>query len=192
MHDIILSGRLRILFNLVLLIQWRWVVSIKKDAPIFAMGVAIRWIVNHWFDYLLYPVVLAWLGSVNGGLALIVLGGVVNILLIRAYDWSKTDWFLIEKIKNVGEQTEGGDIEGVPRWFAWLLRHTRKRPTLMFFVLCIDDPITVTLYFRQGSYQFNGMSRKDWYIFLAANVVSNLYWIVGWTAVIEIVRLFFF
>lgn len=156
------------------------------------MGVAVRWVVNHWFDYLLYPIVLAWLGTLYGGIALILLAGVINIGLIRAYDWSKTDWFLIEKIKSLIEQNEQGSVEGMSRWFAWLLRHTRQRPVLVFFVLCIDDPITVTLYFREGSYQFNGMNRKDWWIFLAANVVSNLYWIFGWVAIIEVFRWIFF
>lgn len=149
------------------------------------MGVLIRWVVNHWFDYLLYPVVLAWLGSVWGGIALIVLAGVINIGLIRAYDWSKTDWLLIEKIKHLGEQIESEEDVGLPKWLVKILKHTRKRPVLTFFALCVDDPVTVALYFRKGSYQFNGMSRRDWYIFLAANVVSNFYWIVGWSAIIK-------
>jgi hypothetical protein len=50
---------------------------------------------------------------------------------------------------------------------------------LIFLALCADDPVTVTLYFRKGEY--SGMERRDWVIFILATIVSNLYWIIGWT-----------
>jgi hypothetical protein len=58
-------------------------------------------------------------------------------------------------------------------------------------VLCLDDPVTVTLYFREGSYQFNGLNSRDWRVFLAATLVSNMYWIAGWAGIIELGRWIF-
>lgn len=56
----------------------------------------------------------------------------------------------------------------------WMLRRSN---VATFFVLCADDPVTCTLYFREGKY--NGLKKRDWGIFLAATVVSNIYWIIG-------------
>ena len=51
--------------------------------------------------------------------------------------------------------------------------------SIVFLILCIDDPVTVVLFFRKE--QYGGMGRRDWIIFLLATLVANLYWIVGWT-----------
>ena len=108
-----------------------------------------------------------------------ILSVFLNLLIIRAYDWSKTDWLLIETLKGLREDQSPG------RWKQFIRKLLRKSDVLAFFVLCFDDPITVTLYLRHGSHQYNGMSARDWKIFFAATVVANLYWIIGWSAVIE-------
>jgi hypothetical protein len=151
---------------------------LTKDTLVLATGLSLRWASNHSFDYVLYPVVLLWLGNNLGGVVLTVLATILNVLVIKAYDWSKVDWFWIEKIKHAGE------LKGHEGWKAHFFNFVQKNKILTFLILCLDDPVTVTLYFREGSYRYNGMSKRDWKIFLAANVVSNLYWIVGWVAII--------
>jgi len=152
-----------------------------KYAFLFAAGLVLRNAIDYPFDYVVYPIVLAWLGSVKGGIVLLILGVFINILIIRAYDWSKTDWFLIEKLKSLQEDSQ-------ETLFIRVLKFFRKSSILTFLILCIDDPVTVTLYFRKGNHMYNGMTAYDWKIFLLANVVSNLYWIVGWSLVIEFVK----
>lgn len=142
----------------------------------------MRYLINYPFDFLLYPAVLIWLGNIWGGLAMTILSVFLNVLIIRAYDWSKTDWLLIETLKGFREDPKAG------KWKRLLGYVLRKSDILAFFILCIDDPITVTLYLRHGAHQYNGMSRRDWRIFFAATVVSNLYWIAGWAVVIEGVK----
>ncbi len=152
-----------------------------KYAILLATGLVLRNAINYPFDYVVYPIVLAWLGSVIGGIVLLFLGLFINILIIRAYDWSKTDWFLIEKLKSVQDSDE-------KTLFVRLLQFFRRSKVLTFLILCLDDPVTVTLYFRKGNYRYNGMTAYDWKIFLLSNVFSNLYWIVGWSLVIEFVK----
>ncbi len=151
----------------------------EKAVLTFTTGFIMKGAINYPFDYLLYPSTILWLGSIIGGILMIGLSVIINILLIRAYDWSKVDWFLIEKIKSLDEKSEGGFI-------IQTLKRVRNNKTLTFFVLCLDDPITVTLYFREGSYQYNGMSKRDWKIFIASTAVSNMYWIIGWTAILQV------
>jgi hypothetical protein len=147
----------------------------------FATGIAMKKFINNSYDYVLYPVVLTWLGYTLGGIVLTIAAAVINLLLIKGYDWAETDWFFIEKLKHVKDNPDL-ELPTLVRWF---------RPVLnmgdipAFFVLCLDDPVTVTLYLRKGAYQYNGLSRRDWFVFIAANIVANLYWIIGWVAVIE-------
>lgn len=150
----------------------------------FVTGVAMKKFVNTLFDYLLYPVVLSWLGYIWGGVALTALAFGLNLLIIRAYDWAKVDWFFIEDIKKI---RDGEDIQ-LPGFLNWLKPILRKGDVAAFFVLCFDDPITATLYLRKGSHLYNGFSRREWHIFTAANVVANLYWILGWSVVLESVK----
>lgn len=154
--------------------------SFSKNALTLIAGVAMKRAITWPFDYVLYPAVLLWLGNVIGGLVMIVLATLYNVLLIKAYDWSKTDWLLIEKIK---QSQNDEDAKG---WMMWLLKRVKEQKVLTFLILSLDDPVTVTLYFRKGSYQYNGMSSFDWKIFLLSSVVSNVYWIIGWAAIIEI------
>jgi hypothetical protein len=148
----------------------------------FATGQAILRAINYPFDYILYPIILLSLGSVTGGLLMFLLSLIFNVVIIQLYDWSKVDWLLLEKIKQMQQRD---DSDG---WWMRVLHTVRKNKVLTFLVLCIDDPVTVTLYFREGSYQFNGLRARDWRIFLAATVVSNLYWVLGWVGVIEFFR----
>lgn len=152
-----------------------------KYAFLFATGLVLRNAIDYPFDYVVYPIVLAWLGSVKGGIVLLILGVFINVLIIRAYDWSKTDWFLIEKLKSLQEDSQ-------QTIFIRLLKFFRRSPIFTFLVLCLDDPVTVTLYFRKGNHMYNGMTAYDWKIFILANIISNLYWIVGWSLVIEFVQ----
>lgn len=131
---------------------------------------------NYPFDFLLYPAMMIWLGNIWGGVVMTLLSIITNLLVIRAYDWSKTDWLCIEALKGLREKESTG------KWKRFIGRILQKSDVVAFFVLCFDDPITVTLYLRHGSYQHNGMSRRDWKIFLSATIVANLYWIIGWTA----------
>lgn len=157
--------------------------NLVQDTALLSSGLFLRAVINHGFDYVLYPVVLLWLGNLYGGIVLTILAVVVNIAIIKAYDWSKTDWLLIERLK------KNRDSDMHEGWKGGFFRFLRRNNVLAFLILCIDDPVTVTLYFRKGHYEYNGMTKRDWYIFIAANIVSNLYWIIGWVAIIELFRL---
>lgn len=153
--------------------------TLIQDGATLSAGLALRWIINHGFDYVLYPVVLVAFGTTVGGIILTILALIINVLIIRAYDWSQTDWLLIEKLKSKVHDESHTGIKG--RIFDFI----RRNNVLMFFVLNLDDPITATLYLREGAYQYNGLTKRDWGIYIASNIVSNFYWIIGWSLIIE-------
>ncbi|MDO5758276.1 MAG: hypothetical protein Q4P24_12350 [Rhodobacterales bacterium] len=152
----------------------------------FGVGFTLKRSSDYAFDYVLYPVVILSLGYVWGGVVMTLLSVVMNILIIKAYDWAKQDLLMIEILKSTIHQ----DKEGMR--FLSLRKFARNNDIAAFFFLSwIEDPIVVTLYLRKGSYQYNGMSFRDWNIFLGSTVVSNLFWIVSLGSVIELLKVFF-
>lgn len=156
--------------------------AILKRAVLVGAGLAMKRAINWPFDLILYPAMMVWLGHLWGGVVMTILSLFLNLLVIAGYDWAKTDWLLIEALKKLRDDPPDDGWRGV------VGRTLRKGDVPAFFILCADDPITATLYLRHGSHQYNGLSRRDWRIFLAATMVANLYWIAGWAVVIEAVR----
>ena len=149
-------------------------------------GVAIKKSVDYGFDYVLYPVALLYFGYFWGGVVMTIASVFLNLAVIRAYDWSKRDWLMLETLKELKQKSEG---QGVGGFVGWVLR---KGDIPSFFILSwVDDAITVTLYLRHGVNEFNGLSRRDRMIFAASTVVSNLFWILSVVSVIEIIQYLF-
>ncbi len=122
------------------------------------------------FDYALYPFVVWKLGPVAGGAIMALLSLAFCLLLLRLYDRLGRDWLGIEFVKNLRH------YHGPSRWrrgTAWLLS---RGDGAAFVVLSAKyDPFVTTAYLRRGA--FNGMTRRDWTIFLASWLIGNLLWI---------------
>ena len=65
-----------------------------------AAGLVLKRAINWPFDFILYPFMIYRLGPVWGGLVMTLLSIPFNLLTIRGYDWSKTDWLMIERVKS--------------------------------------------------------------------------------------------
>ncbi len=139
----------------------------------FATGIAMKKSMEFAFDYVLYPAALIWLGYIWGSVLMTAAAIILNYLIIRAYDWAKVDWLFIEEVKKI---RDGEDVKltGILKWLKPLLK---KGDVVAFFALCADDPVTAVLYLRKGSHLYDGLDQREWRIFWAANLVSNLYWI---------------
>lgn len=154
-----------------------------EKLAIFGAGVAIKKSLDYGFDYVAYPVALLWLGYGWGGALMTAASVVLNLATIRAYDWSRRDWLLIETAKQLREKPQGLAARPFVNWIV------RKGDVPAFFILSwIEDPIVVTLYLRHGTHQFNGLDRRSLMIFWASTLTSNLLWILSLASVIEIFR----
>ncbi len=152
----------------------------------FGVGFTLKKSSDYAFDYVVYPVVIISLGYVWGGVVMTLLSVAMNILIIKAYDWAKQDLLMIELLKSTIHQDKDG------MRFLLLRKFIRNNNIAAFFFLSwVDDPIVVTLYLRKGSYQYNGMSFRDWNIFLGSTVVSNMFWIISLGSIIELSKIFF-
>jgi hypothetical protein len=136
-----------------------------------AIGISAKNFISYSFDYLLYPFVVYRLGIIKGGAVMMSLSLLACIILLRFYDWSKRDWLGIEMSKGMKDY-QGNSRLG--RFAAWVLR---RSDVVVFFFLSIKEDAFITLvYLRHGSHQYNGMSTRDWRIFLGSVAISNIYW----------------
>lgn len=123
------------------------------------------------FDFLLYPYVIYQFGLAWGFPVLLILSFLLCYGTLVFYDWSKQDWLGIEAIKEVKEYEGNSRFRKIA---AWALR--RSDPVAILFLSLKFDPFITVIYMRKGSRKFNGLSRRDWRIFLASLVIGNAYW----------------
>lgn len=143
----------------------------RNRITVMATGITAFSLLNYLFDYGLYPFVIYKLGIIKGGLVMTVLAATANIICLKFYDWSKRDWLGIETIKGV-KGYEGGNH--LLRFMSGLLKKGDV-PALLFLSVKEDAFVTM-IYLRHGSHQYNGMSVRDWRIFLTSLSIANVYW----------------
>ncbi len=141
----------------------------KKRVTELGLGHSVNLITVWGFDYVLYPLVIFWLGLAWGFVVMAMLSFLVCWLTMKFYDWSRRDWLGIEAIKDL--KVYDGPSRA-RRWLAWVLRRTD-------FVACIllsikFDPFIVTTYLRRGHY--GAMDARDWRIFLLSWLIGNAWW----------------
>jgi hypothetical protein len=139
---------------------------------------------DYLFDYGLYPYVIWKLGPWRGGALMASLSLFLCLLLLQIYDRLRRDWIGIEFVKGLRH------YEGPSRWqqiLAWLIS---RGDWVAFTVLAIKfGAFITTAYLRRGAY--NGMTGRDWRVFIASWLIGNLLWIFILYGGISCVRLLF-
>jgi len=143
----------------------------KEKIGIFGIGILANWLIVHTGDYILYPFVIWKMGIVRGGLIMTAVSFLLCYLTFLFYDWSKKDWLGIETIKGIKDYRGENKIG---KFTSWVLK--KGDPIALFFLSIKFDPFIVTAYMRQGSHKYNGLSKRDWKIFIGSLLLGNAYW----------------
>lgn len=143
----------------------------KDRLAVLGVGLSANALMVYGFDYLIYPFVIWKLGILKGGVVMMSLSFLVCYLTILFYDWSKKDWLGIETVKGLKEYN-GSSKAG--RFASWMLK--KGDAAVMVFLSIKYDPFITTAYMRHGAHEYNGLSRRDWRIFLSSVLISNVYW----------------
>ena len=127
------------------------------------------------------------IGGFNGLMLTWALLCVVSFVACYAtllfYDWSKTDWLGIEAVKELKEVLEGGWSK---RLIGKILRFGDYFAVIALSF--ITDAFIVVTYMRHGANQYNGMTKRDWKIFLASIFISSAVEAVMLYGGIEIIK----
>lgn len=158
----------------------RW----KERIGTMALGHTFKKVEEFLFDFTLYPAMIAFFGSVIGGLIMTMLSALACYLTLLFYDWSKRDWLGLELLKEV---RDGEEQSGHLARFAQSM--ARKSNWLAFiFFSCYFDPFVATVYMRKGAEAYNGLTSRDWRIFWGSVAVANFWWTVMMTIAVESIR----
>lgn len=130
--------------------------------------------VNHFFDYILSPALIFWLGPFQGGTTFFVIAFVSNYLLVVWYKRTTADWFGFEWLR-LKEKT------GSKKLVELLLKKARP---VTYIGLCVYDP-TYGFIYQQGRKSGSHFSPTDWGWFVLSNLIGILVWIVFMSGTIE-------
>lgn len=65
-------------------------------------------------------------------------------------------------------------LNGVGKATSWLMK---KSDTILMVILSIKfDPFITVVHIRHGAHQYNGLSWRDWKVFIASLIIGNVYW----------------
>lgn len=143
--------------------HWRRLAQIGIGHSLYA---AFCWL----FDHVLYVYVVYTLGILLGGAIMTAASLLICIATLMIYERMKVDWVGAGLLNEIAARQRHSLTD---RLLVWT---TRQNRVVVFLILCaLSDPFITTAYLRGGA--FNGLRKRDWQIFCASVLVSNLYWI---------------
>jgi hypothetical protein len=145
----------------------------KERAAILGIGLLGNSLIANGFDYVLYPWVIWRLGPLHGAAMMTLLSFLICWATLLFYDWAKKDWLGIETIKELKEYSGDSLLARILRWAM------AKGDAALLVVLSVwTDPFVTVAYLRQGAHQYNGMTGRDWGIFMLSLAIGNGLWSV--------------
>lgn len=144
-------------------------------------GVSSYYVFTYIYDYVVVSFLLVYLGLVEGIVAVMLLSLLIDLGTLKFYDWFKKDWLAIETLK---------ELEYKKNFFGKLFNFVKNKSTFLTIVILslTSNAFIVTAYMRKGSFQYNGLTKRDWHIFLLSSLLTNLYWVFLIAGGIEIIK----
>jgi len=154
----------------------------EKRIGILILGLIVNEIIVYGYDFIVYPYLLVTFGLLIGWLYAVIGSIILCLGTLWFYDLTKQDWLGIETIKGIRDEPATRGIR------KFLQNIANKGDIVTFFFLSLRyDPFIATVYMRRGMGNHT-MSARDWKIFWASMVVSNVWWGMAIFGAIEIFK----
>ncbi len=145
--------------------------ELKRRLGLLSIGLPASWALGFGFDFFLYTYIIYTYGILWGGLIMVILSFTFDYATMRFYDWSGKDWLGIETLKELRESNSESMWGKI---IAWVMK--KSDPVAMLVLSLNFSPFVVVAYMRRGAHQYNGLSKRDWWIFITSTVIGNMYW----------------
>lgn len=156
--------------------------SARKRVAVLILGHLGNFVMVYGYDFVVYPYLLLTFGLVQGWIYAVIGSLLLCLGTLWFYDITKQDWLGIETIKLLRDEEPVGRAR---KFFYHLMN---KGDMFAFIFLCLKyDPFIVTVYMRRGSSN-HAMTRRDWKVFWASMLVSNLWWGLAVFGAIEFIQ----
>lgn len=157
---------------------------ILKKLAMWTMGISTYYYLTWVYDYVVISGLILYFGILIGTIIAVILSFIIDYLTLLFYDWSKKDWLALETIKQ-GEEYTG--------FFGKLVKFTRNKGLILsIFILSLtSNAFIVTVYLRKGSNNYNGLTKRDWFVFVLSSLITNFYWVFLIAGGIEIIKIIY-
>jgi hypothetical protein len=142
---------------------------------LFLTGATTFTVINYSFDFVLYPFALYKLGVVVGFFTMMLLSFLFCWGYFIIYDYLKRDFLGIEFSKEkMSSIIASEDSVGLKLLLVRVLR--KSRAFLFVFLSIYFDPFVAVAFERKGNFAYNGLSARDWRLFILSLIISNGFW----------------
>ncbi len=148
---------------------------------LWVTGIGLYYTLTWLYDYVMVSFLLIYFGFLRGSIIVFISSILVDLVTIRLYDYWKKDWLALETIKDLENKNNF-----IGKIFKWV--HGKGSVLTIVILSLTSNAFVVTAYMRKGSYEYNGMGKRDWIVFLTSSVLINLYWIFVVGGGIELFR----
>lgn len=129
-------------------------------------------LIDYFFDFVLYYAAIRFFGPVTGGGTVAILGMLIDLFVLRAYDRYGRDVFGLEDLKAIR------DYAGTQRWRRSLARVVKRGNFFAVAVIAFySNPCLATIYMRPQGEKRRTMNLRDWSVFLLSACIE-IFWIV--------------
>lgn len=128
-------------------------------------------LIDYFFDFVLYYLAIRFFGPIIGGGTVALIGILIDLMILRAYDTYGKDVFGLEDIKSIR------DYEGESLFRKRLASIVRKGNLLTVAVIAFySNPCLATIYMRPRNERRRSMNIRDWSVFLVSACIE-IFWI---------------
>lgn len=144
-------------------------------------GIGSYYVLTWLYDYVVVSFLLIYLGLVKGIIVVVILSMAIDLATLKFYDWLKKDWLALETLK---------DLEHRKNFLGKLLNFVHNKSTFVTIVVLslTSNAFVVTAYMRKGVSLYNGLTKRDWIIFISSSLLINLYWVFVVGGGIELIK----
>jgi len=167
--------------------------AIRERGPLWVATHTALWFLDRATEFVLYPIVIYFLGPVSGIAVMMLYSFLVCWGLIVLYDWVSNNWIRdtlgFETLKEAGEGFEGWLGRTWPFTLLDLRSGSRAfRAGLFVYLSVMFDPMTCLIIMRPKDRHAMGIG--EWKTFLGSVVLSNVSWgILIWFGIETITEL---
>ena len=156
---------------------------LQKQLIQWISGIGLYSTINLIIDYPTYGIAIWAFGPIKGGVLMGMATFIIDIFSIKFYDWTETDWLAIELLKY-----KLNKCLIVASKYTVIKRCTTLIMLVTIVVMSLKfNPFIVTIVMRQGAFAYNGLSRRDWMIFIFSFLIGQIYWIVLITTGVKLI-----
>lgn len=167
----------------------RWASRCRRRFWEIGVGLTLYEAFNFAYDWLFYPLALAYWGLVKGGVIALALSIAINALVFWLYDRMRVDWLGAHALRQLEDKANKSRLERLATWLgrtkvsAW----EKLASPVVFVALALPiDPVIIAIHHQRR--HFSGLRWGDWGLLLAATAAANGWWLIKVGAVVEMVK----